>query len=304
MKLVTYLKQDTLRAGFLISGGIVDFSEVFDLWIQENSDRPDIPEDVAAFLKADGDVREGAAEIVDRIKNGKQPEVKMLPLEGLRFAPPIPQPSKIICAGLNYYDHCREQNVPIPEQPIFFAKFPSSLIGHAEAISWPPDAAKQVDFEAELAFIIGRPAYRVSEEDALDYVAGYTVMNDVSARDIQFSERQWTRAKSLDTFCPLGPYLVTADEIENPHDLGIRCRLNGELMQDSTTSEMIFSIPYLIARLSQACTLLPGDIISTGTPHGVGVFRSPQVFLKPGDIVEVEIEKIGILRNPVVEKMV
>ena len=201
--------------------------------------------------------------------------------------------------GLNYADHCRETNTPAPERPVLFAKFTTSMIGHGQPITWPEGASQQVDYEAELAVVIGREAKGVSAAQAMDCVAGYTALNDVTARDWQTADGQWTRAKSFDTFCPVGPYLVPRDEIEDPHRLGVRCRLNGELMQSSNTRELIFKVPFLIEYISRTCTLLPGDIISTGTPGGVGVGRDPQVFLKRGDVVEVEVEGIGLLRNPV-----
>jgi 2-keto-4-pentenoate hydratase/2-oxohepta-3-ene-1,7-dioic acid hydratase in catechol pathway len=212
---------------------------------------------------------------------------------------PIQTPSKIVAVGLNYMDHCREQKVEPPKAPLLFAKFPSSIIGPGMSIRWDPKLTDQVDFEAELAVIIGKRATRVARESALDFVFGYTALNDVSARDLQFSDRQWVRAKSLDTFCPIGPLIVTKAEVPEPNGLRIACRVNGSTYQNSTTAEMIFTVPQLIEYVSQAITLEPGDIIATGTPDGVGMFRSPQVFLKDGDIVEVEIEKIGILQNMV-----
>ncbi|MCB9099270.1 MAG: fumarylacetoacetate hydrolase family protein [Anaerolineales bacterium] len=221
-------------------------------------------------------------------------------LSDIEIMAPVPNPSKIVCVGLNYHDHCREQGVAVPERPLLFAKFPSTLIGPEKSITLNSDVSQQVDYEAELALVIGRTARNVPLEAAYDYIAGYTIANDVSARDVQFSDGQWVRGKSFDTFCPLGPYLVTTDEIADPHNLAIRCRLNGELMQDSNTGEMIFKIPELIAFITQSSTLNPGDVIITGTPHGVGVFREPKVFLKSGDVVEVEIEGLGILRNSVI----
>jgi 2-keto-4-pentenoate hydratase/2-oxohepta-3-ene-1,7-dioic acid hydratase in catechol pathway len=164
---------------------------------------------------------------------------------------------------------------------------------------WPPHITQQVDYEAELAIVIGRKGRNIPLDETANYIAGYTIVNDVSARDVQFADGQWVRGKSFDTFCPMGPYLVTADEVADPQQLKIRCWVNGELRQDSNTAEMIFKIRELITFISQTCTLMPGDIISTGTPHGVGVFRDPPVFLQPGDVVEIEIEKLGRLRNNV-----
>jgi 2-keto-4-pentenoate hydratase/2-oxohepta-3-ene-1,7-dioic acid hydratase in catechol pathway len=199
-------------------------------------------------------------------------------------------------------DHCREQKVEPPKAPIIFAKFPSAIIGPGETIRWNPALTNQVDYEAELAVVMGRIARNVAEAEALDYVAGYTICHDVSARDLQMGDGQWIRGKSLDTFCPLGPYLVTRDEIPDPHHLAIRCTVNETVLQNSNTAEMIFHIPYLIAYISRAFTLLPGDVITTGTPDGVGVFRSPKIFLKGGDVVTIEVEGLGQLINLCLEE--
>jgi 2-keto-4-pentenoate hydratase/2-oxohepta-3-ene-1,7-dioic acid hydratase in catechol pathway len=218
-------------------------------------------------------------------------------LSDIRVEVPLRHPSKVVAIGQNYMDHCRECNAPIPTRPIVFAKFPSSLIGPTDDIQWCSELTQQVDWEAELGVVIGKAARHVPEETALDYVFGYTVINDVSARDLQGGDGQWVRGKSLDTFCPMGPGIVTADEIPDPQDLDVRCWVNGMVMQDSNTLEMIFNVRYLISFLSRAFTLNPGDVISTGTPHGVGVGRDPQIFLQDGDVVEVEVERIGRLRN-------
>jgi 2-keto-4-pentenoate hydratase/2-oxohepta-3-ene-1,7-dioic acid hydratase in catechol pathway len=221
------------------------------------------------------------------------------PLAEVQLGPPLANPSKIICVGLNYHDHCREQGLDVPQRPILFAKFPSAIIGPEDEITWPGDVSQKVDYEAELAVIIGCEGRDIPIGEAYHYIAGYTNLNDVSARDVQFADKQWIRGKSFDTFCPLGPYLLTADEVPDPHNLRIRCWVNGELRQDSNTRELIFNVPQLVAYISRTCTLLPGDIISTGTPGGVGVFMEPPVFLKPGDMVEVESDKLGRLRNRV-----
>lgn len=210
---------------------------------------------------------------------------------------PILAPSKIIAIGLNYRDHCEEQNVKPPERPTVFAKFPSALLRPGGVIQWSRRLTQQVDYEAELAVIIGRVAKNVKASEAYYYIFGYTAANDVSARDLQRADKQWVRAKSLDTFCPLGPWVVTQDEIADPMNMRIRCLVNGEVRQDGTTANMIFDVPYLIEFLSQAFTLLPGDIILTGTPAGVGLFRNPPLFLQDGDSVTVEIERIGSLTN-------
>jgi 2-keto-4-pentenoate hydratase/2-oxohepta-3-ene-1,7-dioic acid hydratase in catechol pathway len=220
-------------------------------------------------------------------------------LSVIRLESPVCRPGKIIGVGLNYADHCREQGIPAPGQPVLFAKLPTSLIGPDEPIRWNVRVSARVDFEAELGVIIGRRATAVSRNNALDFVAGYTALNDVTARDLQVADKQWVRAKSLDTFCPMGPELVTPDEIGNPNRLGIRCAVNDIVYQDSNTKEMIFPVADLIAFITQGITLEPGDVIATGTPHGVGVFRKPPVFLRDGDEVIVSIEKIGVLRNRV-----
>lgn len=206
------------------------------------------------------------------------------------------RPGKILCVGLNYHDHAIESNMPVPTSPVLFSKHPTSVVGNGDTVIIPPGAT-QVDYEAELAVVIGRTASRVAEADAMDYVLGYTCMNDVSARDFQFADGQWHRGKSCDTFAPLGPWIVTKDEIPDPHALRIRLRLNGETMQDSSTSQLIFKIPALIAFISTFITLEPGDVIATGTPPGVGFARKPPVYLKPGDRMEVEIDGIGVLEN-------
>jgi 2-keto-4-pentenoate hydratase/2-oxohepta-3-ene-1,7-dioic acid hydratase in catechol pathway len=211
---------------------------------------------------------------------------------------PIERPGKIVCVGLNYRDHAEEQGVELPEEPLLFAKWPTSLIGPGEAIVIPPIVTK-ADYEAELGVVIGTRAKNVSKENAFEVVRGYLCANDVSARDLQFSDGQWTRGKSPDTFCPVGP-MVPRDEISDPHDLRIRAIVSGEVLQDSTTANLIFGIDAVISYASQTTTLEPGDLILTGTPAGVGVFRDPQRLLQPGDEVTIEIEGIGSLTNPVV----
>jgi 2-keto-4-pentenoate hydratase/2-oxohepta-3-ene-1,7-dioic acid hydratase in catechol pathway len=210
----------------------------------------------------------------------------------------ISRPGKIVCVGLNYLDHAQEGGMELPKAPLLFAKWPNTLIGDGEAIVLPPES-KEVDYEAELGVVVGTTAKRVSEADALDHVEGYICLNDVSARDMQFGDGQWTRGKSPDTFCPVGPRLVPREEIADPQQLGIRCILNGQTMQDSSTSQMIFSVAEIVAYVSQVITLEPGDLIATGTPAGVGVFKDPKVLLKDGDEVSIEIDGLGTLTNPV-----
>jgi 2,4-diketo-3-deoxy-L-fuconate hydrolase len=212
---------------------------------------------------------------------------------------PIERPRKIVCVGLNYKDHAEEQGVELPAEPLLFAKFTTSLIGPGEAIVIPP-LVQQCDYEAELGVVIGATVRNISRENALEAVAGYVCANDVSARDLQFADKQWTRGKSPDTFCPVGPQLVPAAEVGDPHNLRIRAIVNGEVLQDSSTANLIFGIDEIIAYITQTSTLEPGDLILTGTPAGVGVFRDPQRLLQPGDVVTVEVEGVGELTNPVV----
>jgi 2,4-didehydro-3-deoxy-L-rhamnonate hydrolase len=210
----------------------------------------------------------------------------------------IPRPGKIVCVGLNYRDHAQEQGVELPEAPLLFAKFTTSLIGPGDAIVIPP-AVTKCDYEAELGVVLGATVKQVSRENALEAVAGYVAANDVSARDLQFGDGQWTRGKSPDTFCPVGP-LVPASEVPDPHALPIRAILNGEVVQESTTANLVFGVDEVISYASQTATLEAGDLILTGTPAGVGIFRKPPRLLQPGDEITIEIDGVGSLTNPVV----
>jgi len=227
------------------------------------------------------------------------PFIKLGGPDGAVLLSPVILPSKIICVGLNYRDHAEEQNKPLPLKPMLFSKAPTCLQAHGLPIQLADDLT-EVDAEGELAVIISRAGRAIKREDAAAYIAGYTCFNDVSDRAAQYADKQFFRGKSLDTGGPCGPWIVTPDELpEFAHGLDIQCRWNGEVMQQSNTEQLIFRIDHLIAHASRNMTLLPGDIISTGTPGGVGVFRDPQIFLTPGDVVEIEIEGIGVLRNPV-----
>jgi 2-keto-4-pentenoate hydratase/2-oxohepta-3-ene-1,7-dioic acid hydratase in catechol pathway len=234
---------------------------------------------------------------IDRVKVALR-DLPVLGLSSVHLSSPIPRPGKIICIGLNYRDHAEESGMAIPTSPIIFSKFGTCVIGSGEAIQIPSGSQK-VDYEAELAVVIGRTAKGVAAKDAMQYVFGYTNFNDVSARDFQFADGQWQRGKSCDTFAPMGPSVVTADEVPDPHDLNIKFRLNGETLQDSNTCQLIFKTAELIEFLSRVIMLEPGDVIATGTPPGVGFARKPPVFMKPGDIAEVEIEHLGTLTNPI-----
>jgi 2-keto-4-pentenoate hydratase/2-oxohepta-3-ene-1,7-dioic acid hydratase in catechol pathway len=223
----------------------------------------------------------------------------LVPLADVSLNPPVLAPSKILAVGLNYAAHIAEQSGKQPEMPLIFTKCTTALTAAGEAIRLPR-ISDMIDYEGELAVVIGREARSVPRDQAMDYVAGYTIMNDVTARDLQRRERQWTRAKGLDTFAPCGPWMVTRDEISDPHNLNIELRVNDELRQRATTADLIHDIPALIEFISQDLTLRPGDIISTGTPSGVGVYLDPPVFLKAGDRIEIKIERIGTLSNHVV----
>jgi acylpyruvate hydrolase len=215
------------------------------------------------------------------------------------FGPPIPDPDKILCIGLNYREHARESGLEVPSIPVVFAKFRNSLIGLGAAIELPA-VSQQVDYEGELAVVIGCRCKNISATDALSVVAGYSAFNDVSARDLQLQVSQWTTGKAIDTFAPMGPGMIPAHLVPDPQELELITRLNGQVVQQSSTADMIFSVAEIIAYLSKSMTLEPGDIIATGTPSGVGFKREPALFLKPGDVVEVEISSIGLLSNPVV----
>jgi 2-keto-4-pentenoate hydratase/2-oxohepta-3-ene-1,7-dioic acid hydratase in catechol pathway len=251
-------------------------------------------------------IRRGAPALkeIDSLVNAARSQGEVNPETGLTFDSleflPAVNAGKILAIGRNYADHAKEGGAAPPEAPLLFNKLPNSLNAHNAPIRLPA-ISKKVDFEAELAVVIGRQAKRVSEAEALDHIFGYTMINDVSARDLQFGDGQWTRGKGLDTFAPLGPFITTRDEIKDVQALRIEGRLNGQVMQSANTSMMIFKVAYLVSYLSQGLTLEPGDVIATGTPEGVGVFRDPPVLLKAGDVFEVEIENLGVLRNPVKE---
>jgi 2-keto-4-pentenoate hydratase/2-oxohepta-3-ene-1,7-dioic acid hydratase in catechol pathway len=271
MKLVTFKREGSTSFGVLRGNEIVDLAA--------------LAPDLISLLSA-GSIEPATG-------------AKRFPLNQVELLPPIPNPGKIVCVGLNYRSHLALLDDPIPEVPILFSKPNTALIGSGGAIVLPC-VTKQVDFEGELAVIIGKKGKYIGESAALSYVAGYTCVNDVSAHDIEFRTSQWTSGKMLDTFCPLGPVLVTADEIANPNALRLLTVLNGEIMQDESTSDMLFPVAKLISYISSLATLEPGDIILTGTPAGLGCMRHPPVFLKPGDAISVEIEGIGKLANSVI----
>jgi 2-keto-4-pentenoate hydratase/2-oxohepta-3-ene-1,7-dioic acid hydratase in catechol pathway len=241
-----------------------------------------------------------ALRAVEQAANG--PRAVTVPAAGARLGPPVTDPPKIVCLGLNYRDHAAESGAPIPKDPVLFSKYATALIGPDVPIVLPP-ISNEVDYEAELVIVIGKRGRNLTPETAMQHVAGYTVGHDVSARDWQLKKdgKQWMVGKTFDTFAPCGPVLVTADEVPDPHNLAIRLRLNGTTMQDSNTGKMIFKVGQVVSHLSRIFTIEPGDLVYTGTPPGVGVARKPPVYLKGGDVVEIEIEGLGVLRNPVVQ---
>ncbi len=266
-----------------------------DSYVDLHATDASLPPNVRGLLSAGPEALQLAAAAAARPGAVKYPA-------STKLLPPIPDPAKIVCIGLNYRDHAAESGAPIPRDPVLFSKYATALVGPDDAIVLPKESAK-VDYEAELVIVVGRKGRRVPKEKAWDYIAGYTIGHDVSARDWQLEKdgKQWMVGKTFDTFAPLGPEIVTPDEVGDAHALGIRLRLNGQTMQDSSTKQMIFSAAELVAYLSIVFTLQPGDLIYTGTPPGVGMARKPPVFLKPGDVAEVEIDKHGVLRNPVVQ---
>lgn len=288
MRLVTFTHAGRIAIGALKTepGGEM----VYDLHRLD----PRIPGDMVAFLEAGATALEQARQAL-----AAAPAAAGIALSGVKLEAPIRRPGKIMGVGRNYLDHAKETNSSAPPFPMIFAKWANSIVGPGAPILVPP-AVTQPDYEGELGVVIGRRCRDVAEADALDYVAGYLALNDVSARDWQFRTSQFTLGKSPDTFCPIGPALVTADEIPDIQDLRLRTVVSGEVMQEGHTSEMIFPVAHLIWDITRVMTLEPGDIIATGTPSGVGLARTPQRWLRHGDVVRVEIERIGALENPVI----
>jgi 2-keto-4-pentenoate hydratase/2-oxohepta-3-ene-1,7-dioic acid hydratase in catechol pathway len=286
MRLVTYQSEAGPRAAGVVENGYVDLNQA----------DPQLPAAMIALLALG---REGLERAKGAIQKGRP-----FAAEGVKLLAPVPRPGKVICVGLNYADHAAESGAAIPAEPIIFNKFPTSVCGHEDPIVLPRNS-EQVDYEAELVVVIGAGGRHIAEGQALEHVAGYCCGHDVSARDWQLEKpgKQWLLGKTFDTFAPFGPHLVTADEVGDPGNLGIRLRLNGHVMQDSSTRQLIFGIPRLVAYTSSVCRLEPGDVLFTGTPPGVGMARKPPVFLKPGDVAEVEIDRLGTLRNPVVAEV-
>ncbi len=295
MKLVRFAIAETESYGLLAnSSAILDLPKLFKAAKQL------APSGLDKLISAGTD----GLNAVDRVLQSSteaEREEAAINVDAVKVLAPVATPPKIICLGLNYRDHAAEQKAQLPDEPIIFMKPHTAVIGPDEAIVKPP-FVKQLDYEAELAVIIGKAGRNIAVDDAKDHIFGYTCFNDVSARDIQFKDRQWTRGKSFDTFAPIGPCITTAQQMGDPRDLRIRTRVNGELRQDSSTRNMVFNVYEIVHELSRVMTLEPCDIIATGTPAGVAFAMKPrQKFLSPGDVVEIEIENIGVLRNPVVE---
>ena len=307
MQIISFATEDSEwrspRMGIILQAG--DHDTGYRLDCEKLFDKPDHPADPLAWFDMDGPWFKKARETHDALVRDKNELAAarekgwLVPSKDAYWFAPVPRPGKIICIGLNYRDHAAESNMAIPEKPVMFSKFSTCVIAPGEPVVLP-STSEQVDYEAEMAVVIGRRAKHVSADRAYDYVLGYTAFNDVSARDFQFADGQWQRGKSCDTFAPMGQTIVTTDVITDPHKLSIKLVLNGQTMQDSNTDQLIFGVPALIEFISQSITLEPGDVIATGTPPGVGFARKPPVFLKPGDQMEVLIEGIGGLGNPVV----
>lgn len=300
MKIISFqTTSGPVRTGALIAGGasVLDF----------DAPAAGLPtrQDAFTWFDMDGEAHQAARALAsaveaDATKCAALTEAgAILAADKVCTLAPVPRPGKFFCIGLNYRDHAIESGMDIPTRPLIFSKFSSCVVGPGAQVELPP-GSKEVDYEAEFGVVIGRHTKNISKDKALDAVLGYTNINDVSARDFQFADGQWQRGKACDTFAPMGPYILTADLVPNPEQLSIRFRLNGETLQDSTTAQLIFGVAELVADLSQFFTLEPGDVIATGTPPGVGFARKPPIYIKEGDMMEVEVEGLGVLANPVV----
>jgi acylpyruvate hydrolase len=320
MRLVTFETGDESRVGALKGNFVVDIGLAITalaggrLGVEQQPKLQEAanallgggasPRDMIDLLERGEAWRRALGEILEAMTASREPFLALppgvfTPLEQVRLRAPLQRPGKIVCVGLNYESHRAEQGIQSPARPVFFLKSSNTICGPGEPIVLPPNST-EVDYEAEFAVVIGKRGKGIPEEKVFEHIAGYTILNDVSARDMQFADWQWFRGKSCDTFAPTGPCIVTTDEIPDPHALRISLTLNGRTMQDSNTSDLIFKIPFLVSYLSQSLTWEAGDLLSTGTPGGVGHFRKPPVYLKPGDTVSVTVEGIGTLTNPVV----
>jgi 2-keto-4-pentenoate hydratase/2-oxohepta-3-ene-1,7-dioic acid hydratase in catechol pathway len=298
MRLLTYERDGAPRLGLLLHDRVVDAAEAgLEL------DTVRLPDDMLAFIEQGAEALERAQRLVEALSaDRKKLEGVSTALAGTRLLAPIPLPRRnLVCVGLNYAEHAAESRVTqgLPEHPVYFTKPPSTVIGPEASIPWHGHVSRRIDWEVELAVVIGREGRDISEGQALEHVFGYTVGIDVTARDLQSRHQQWYKGKGLDGFCPMGPWIVTSDELSDPQDVRLRLRVNGAQKQDARTDDMIFSVARLISVLSQGMTLQPGDLLMTGTPSGVGFARRPPEYLGPGDVVEAEIDGIGLLRNVV-----
>lgn len=300
MKLVTFSQDSQAKLGIAVSGHVVDVSQVADVFGVGGQQ----PSSVLEFLERGDKARQSVEAVWKFCSDAKrlndlQAAGVLTPEHEVEYLPPITNPNKIICLGQNYRGHVQEMKRELPQYPTFFAKYSNTLLGHRRPFVMPAVSDK-VDYEGELAIVIGRKGKNIPKEKALDYIGGYSPFNDISVRDFQRRTLQWLQGKTFDGSGPMGPALVTADEVRDPGNLDLTLRLNGTVMQHGNTSDLIFDLPTVINYISQVLTLLPGDIISTGTPEGVGFARDPQVFLKPGDKVQLEISQVGTLETPVV----
>ncbi|HSF29509.1 MAG TPA: fumarylacetoacetate hydrolase family protein [Candidatus Tectomicrobia bacterium] len=318
MKLVTYAHRGVQRVGLLEGENVIDVNRAYAALLAQRAGvragaMADalVPPEMIGILEAGEGALAGIREAAGYIRQGigSSEQAEGLRRDGVVFTlsevtlkAPIPRPGKLILLGLNYRDHAAETGQKIPEVPTLFAKYSNSVVGPAAAILIPR-VTDQIDYEAEFAFVIGRRGHSIPQECALDYVAGYTIVNDVSARDYQFVTSQWMVGKTFDTHCPMGPALVLKEEIPDPHDLDICLSIAGEVLQKSNTNQLIFKIPETVEYLSQVMTLEPGDVISTGTPAGVGFTRKPPRWLRPGETVRIDIAGLGVLENPVAKAL-
>lgn len=290
MRLLTYERDGVARVGLLIDGRIVDARDA----------DASLPNEMLSFIEQGAPALERARRVIESMSDRAALEGASIALDSAHVLAPIPRPARnIVCVGLNYAEHAGESNITtgIPEHPVYFTKPPSTVIGPGATVPLHAHVSRRVDWEVELVAVIGTRGRDIPEERALDYVFGYTVGNDVTARDLQARHQQWYKGKGLDGFCPLGPWIVTADEITDPQDVRLSLRVNGDTKQDAHTSDMVFGVAKLIAVWSLGMTLEPGDLLMTGTPAGVGFARKPPEYLGPGDVMEAEIDRIGVLRN-------
>ena len=298
MRLLTYDRDGARRLGLALDDRVVDAAEAASAL----GGAP-LPDDMLTFIEQGEAALLRARQLVEALTSDQAALARLSrPLAETRLLAPIPRPGRnLVCVGLNYAEHAAESAVTqgVPDDPVYFTKPPSTVIGPETPIPWHGHVSRRIDWEVELVAVIGRAGRDITEEQALDHVFGYTVGNDITARDLQRRHQQWYKGKGLDGFCPLGPWIVTSDELGDPQDVRLRLRVNGAMKQDAGTSDMIFGVARLVAVLSLGMTLEPGDLLMTGTPSGVGFARKPPEYLQPGDVVEAEIDKIGLLRNVV-----